>query len=93
MPGVSFDLVTQYLIVLTPGPGSRSGEAEQNKHVLTADDQQDGEKLQVRDQVPNTTEEEGEKFSNLSAHLLNSACVRLGRLNDVRAHLLKGVGG
>lgn len=44
----------RYLVVLTPGPGSGSLEAEEEEGVLTADDQQDGEELQIRDQVTHT---------------------------------------
>lgn len=35
------------LVVLTPGPGQRGVEAKEEEGVLTTDDQQDGEKLQV----------------------------------------------
>lgn len=47
------------LVVLTPVPGSGSVEAEEYEGILTADNQQDGEKLQVRDQVTNTPVEGG----------------------------------
>lgn len=46
-----------HLVVLTPGPGSRSGEAEEDEGILTADDERDGEELQVGDQVSNKPEE------------------------------------
>lgn len=54
----------RYLVVLTPGPSSGSVEAEEAEGVLTADDEQDGEELQVGDQVAYTPEEENELFEH-----------------------------
>lgn len=44
----------RYLVVLTPGPGSRSLEAEEEEGVLPADDEEDGKELQVGDQLTHT---------------------------------------
>lgn len=49
----------EYLVVLTPGPGSGSVKAKEDEGILTADDQQDGEELQVGDQVTDTPVEGG----------------------------------
>lgn len=46
-----------HLVVLTPGPRSGSFEAEEDEGILTADNEEDGEELQVGDQVTNTPEE------------------------------------
>lgn len=46
-----------HLVVLTPGPGSGSVETEKDEGILTTDDEQDGEELQVGDQVTDTPEE------------------------------------
>lgn len=46
-----------HLVVLTPDPGSGSVEAEKDEGILTADDEQDGEELQVGDQVTDVPEE------------------------------------
>lgn len=47
------------LVVLTPGPGSRSLDAEEEEGVLTTDDEEDGEELQVGDQLTHTPVEGG----------------------------------
>lgn len=47
------------LVVLTPGPGSGRVEAEEDEGVLAADNEQDGEELQVGDQVADTPVEGG----------------------------------
>lgn len=47
----------RYLVVLTPGPGPGGVKAKEDERILTADDEQDGEELQVGDQVPKTPEE------------------------------------
>lgn len=53
------------LVVLTPGPSPGSVEAKEDEGILTADDEQDGEKLQVGDQVTNTPEERKELFQHV----------------------------
>lgn len=52
----------RYLVVLTPGPGPGSVEAEEDEGILTADDEQDGDELQVGDQVTDTPEDRKELF-------------------------------
>ena len=49
-----------YLVVLSPGPSSGGVKSEEREWVLTADDEEDGEQLQVRDQVTKTPEEKEE---------------------------------
>lgn len=49
----------EHLVILTPDPEPRGVEPEEQKRVLTAEDQQQGDQLQVRDQGPYTAVEGG----------------------------------
>lgn len=50
--------VFRYLVVLSPGPECRGVVAKEGEGVLTADEEEDGEQLQVGDQVTHVPEEE-----------------------------------
>lgn len=66
------------LVVLTPGPGRWRLEVEKQEGVLTTDDNQNGEQLQVRDQLSHTPVE-------------GSGRVVLALDADVRVHLADGL--
>lgn len=68
-----------YLVVLSPVPSPWSVHPEKYEGILTADDQQDGEELQVRDEVTSTPEEIQESRREV-------------RFSDARKKRLKMVG-
>lgn len=78
----------RYLVVLSPGPNRRRVGAEERERVLTADDEEDGEELQVGDQVTDQPEEEDEFRMKVPEPESEPEPEP-----ELESHLLSGVGG
>lgn len=73
------------LVVLTPGPDAGGVESNETKRVLTSDDEEDGEQLQVGDQVTKNPEEQSERTSRVrtfSGHIIDAMQLEKPRLVD-----------